>query len=79
METIARKWGNSIGIRIPKLLANELKIDDGVRIEMKIQNGRIYLKPKKNTLQLDKLLLQVSDDNIHKEISSGKPMGNEIW
>ncbi len=77
METIARKWGNSIGIRLPKVFAKELKIDDGVRIDMHIENGRIFLQPK--TLRLDKLLSQVTDQNKHGEISTGKPKGNEIW
>lgn len=79
METIARKWGNSIGIRLPKVLAKELKIDDGVRIEMEIENDRILLKPKHKSPRLDKLLMQVTDDNKHKEIPTGDPKGNEIW
>ena len=28
---------------------------------------------------LDQLLAQVTDDNIHKEVDWGKPVGKEIW
>ncbi len=29
MESTIQKWGNSLGIRIPKLFAKELELNDG--------------------------------------------------
>jgi antitoxin component of MazEF toxin-antitoxin module len=29
METIVKKWGNSLGIRIPNAIARELSLKDG--------------------------------------------------
>lgn len=34
MEAMARKWGNSIGIRIPASMANSIKINDGTPIDV---------------------------------------------
>jgi len=33
------KWGNSLAVRIPKALADTIKVSDGKRAEIKVENG----------------------------------------
>src|ERR1019366_1088361 len=40
-----RKWGNSLAVRIPKALADIIKVSDGKRAEIKIENGALVLRP----------------------------------
>lgn len=77
MQTTIRKWGNSFAVRIPKAFITETKISDGEKIDISIKNLNIVLsKPK---LSLDNLLNKINKNNLHKEIISGGPIGNEIW
>mgnify|MGYP000185425633 CR=1 FL=1 len=77
MQMKVAKWGNSIGIRIPQKVAEQAKIKDGSIVEIEIDNETI--KIKKRELSLEKLLDAITSENLHKEISTGSPVGGEIW
>lgn len=34
---------------------------------------------KNNQINLDDLIDAITSDNLHSEISTGQPVGNEIW
>lgn len=72
-----QKWGNSLGIRIPKSLALKIGIEEGSEVDLDVENGHLIIKPKSATL--DELLAHVTPDNLHKEVSTGKPQGRESW
>ncbi len=38
-------WGASLGIRLPKDIADALSIDKGIELECEIRNGQIVLTP----------------------------------
>lgn len=72
---IAQKWGNSLGIRIPKEAADKIGIYQGTEIELHIAENEkiITLKPKKLQKQytLEDLLSKITPENQHKEIDFG--------
>ena len=76
MSTItAQKWGNSIGIRIPKEAADSIGIKPGSELELQVfgNENKITLKAKKpkNNYLLEDLLTQITDDNRHAVIDLG--------
>jgi antitoxin MazE len=78
MEAVVKKWGNSLGIRIPNLIAKELSLKDGSCVDIKDKGNEIIIKPKeKNTLS--EMLCAINEKNIHEEIKTAGPIGNEIW
>ncbi|MCL1817326.1 MAG: AbrB/MazE/SpoVT family DNA-binding domain-containing protein [Spirochaetaceae bacterium] len=78
MEAVVKKWGNSLGIRIPHLIVRELSLKDGSCVDIRDKGNTIIIKPiEKNTLFL--LLSKINEHNIHKEIETGGPVGKEIW
>jgi antitoxin MazE len=80
MDTTIQKWGNSLAVRIPKAFADEIGLDYGTVIELQIVDGQLVIKPiEKPIFDLDTLLAQVTDDNLHPEVDTGDPTGNEIW
>jgi antitoxin MazE len=79
METKVQKWGNSLAIRIPKSYAKDIDINQGSLIDISKENDRIVLKPKRKKEKLSDLLSQITKDNLHEEINTGKNVGNEIW
>ena len=79
METKVQKWGNSLAIRIPKSYAKDIDINQGSVIDILKENDSIVLKPKRKKEKLSDLLSQITKDNLHEEIDTGKKVGNEIW
>ncbi|WP_039938686.1 AbrB/MazE/SpoVT family DNA-binding domain-containing protein, partial [Leptospira noguchii] len=45
MESIIQKWGNSLGIRIPKAMATELELNDGSHVELQYEGDKIVIYP----------------------------------
>ncbi len=78
METVIKKWGNSLGIRIPSLIAKDLSLKEGSYVEIEDERGRIVIKPKKKN-DLKEMLESIDKNNIHGEFESESPVGNEAW
>ena len=80
MLTKIQKWGNSLGLRIPKAFANDARLDNDSLVEITLDKGRIIITPVSTPgLTLEKLLAGVSKDNIHHEVDTGRAVGDEIW
>ncbi|HPF05655.1 MAG TPA: AbrB/MazE/SpoVT family DNA-binding domain-containing protein [Spirochaetota bacterium] len=77
MHIRIKKWGNSLGVRIPKNFANNLSLKDGTIVEMKENDGEIIIYPVKD--DLSDILSRINESNIHCEYETGKPEGKEIW
>ncbi|WP_274365609.1 AbrB/MazE/SpoVT family DNA-binding domain-containing protein [Paenibacillus thermotolerans] len=72
-----QKWGNSLGIRIPKSLALKVGLEEGSEIDLDVEDGHLVIKPK--SISLEELLAQITPDNLHREVSTGEPEGRESW
>lgn len=77
-QTVTR-WGHSLGIRIPKALAEQVHLEEGTVITLEVSNGNLIIKPKRKKYNLDELLEDMEPDNIHAEVDLGAPVGNEVW
>jgi len=73
-----RRWGNSLAMRIPKEIANALKIDENTAVELHMEDGCMIIKPAKQAL-LDQLISKIESNNLHNEIFAGKAVGHEAW
>lgn len=78
MQTSAKKWGNSLGIRLPKILANEMKITDGSNLNIKLVDNKIEISLADEVADLDELLSFVTIENKHNEIDTYSPVGREL-
>ena len=79
MKVQIQKWGNSLALRIPKSFAIESKITQGVTVDVSIENGKIIVFPVAEEFSLEDLLAKVTPENLHGEINTGNPVGNEVW
>ena len=62
------RWGNSLAVRIPKTVADALKVSNGKRAEIKVENGTLVLRPivkpaRKPRHTLDDLLSGMTKDD----------------
>lgn len=78
MKTTVKKWGNSLAIRIPKVISEELGIEYDTEVEMRAKDGFLILNPRPS-YRLKDLLAQVSQENLHEEIRTGDRTGREEW
>lgn len=80
MTTVVTKWGNSLAIRIPKALAEQVQVQEGTEVTFSISGDSIVITPKKRKkYTLDELLEGMTPDKFHSEIDTGIAVGNEIW
>lgn len=78
MTIKVQKWGNSLGVRIPKKIANSLRLISGTEVEVTIKEQSIIIK--NNYSELDRLLEDINQSNIHKEqFVEEDRQGNEAW
>lgn len=75
-----QKWGNSLGVRIPRGLAEEVGLGAGTEGSLSAQDGELVVKPSVPArLNLDDLLAEVSEDTLHASVETGSAVGAEIF
>ena len=80
MIATVQKWGNSLGVRIPKPVAQDAAISEGTAVDMRVSDGRLVITPARIAKpNLATLLKGVNAKNLHKEVETGDPVGGEAW
>jgi antitoxin MazE len=82
MSTTVQKWGNSLGVRIPKGVAAQVNLTDGTEVEFETAGGVLTIRParrrRRTKYKLSDLLAKMKGPNPHGEMF-GRPVGREIW
>ena len=78
MEAVVKKWGNSLGIRIPNLIVRELSLKDGSFVDINDKGNKIVIKPIQKK-SLSEMLDLINEQNIHEEVKTTGPVGKEVW
>jgi antitoxin MazE len=80
MQTTIRKWGNSLGLRIPRSLAAEAQVEEGATVDLSVEDGRLLVRPLwVRKYSLNGLLRKVSRRNLHRAVTTGRAVGREAW
>ncbi len=77
------RWGNSLGVRIPKEIANRVGLSEGAQIEIEERGGEVVISRVKPRLRysLEELLVGVTPEEAHAssaEVEWGADVGREI-
>jgi antitoxin MazE len=72
-----QKWGNGLGLRLPKALAQSSRLEEGSEVELALVGGRLVVTPVEEDLSLDEMLDQVTDENRHGLLDWGPAVGKE--
>ena len=78
MTVKLQKWGNSMGVRIPKSIIEKVNLEENDELIIEQQDGKIVIFPAKKKLSLSDMMDQVTPENLHTE-DDFKPEGNEVW
>ena len=80
MTTTIRKWGNSLGLRIPRDIAKDVGLNEGKEVTIKKHGVELVIRPlKKRHIDIDAMIRKITPDNRHALIDWGPPRGKEIW
>lgn len=78
MKAQIGKWGNSLAIRLPKYVTEELALQVADRIDCRIESGKIVIELLTgDEPTLEELLAMPLEKD--EEVDWGVPQGDEIW
>jgi len=64
-----QKWGNSLAVRIPKSMAEDLEIGENAMVNQTLENGSLVMSPdRQKRHQLADMLDRFTPDNVHAEV-----------
>lgn len=79
METKVQKWGNSLGVRIPRVLATGAKLRPGSQVEISADDDAIVIRSvERPRYRLSELLKRVKRANLHAAVDTGASVGREL-
>jgi antitoxin MazE len=82
MDIQLKKWGNSIGFRIPHTIAQSFGIDENSIVELIETQDALVIKKKRTVTTLDELLSSIPQDFQYPDdvldFVKSEPMGKEI-
>ena len=83
MRTTIVKWGNSQGVRLPKLLLDSVDLADNDLVELKAIDGQIIITKaeaeKKTRKNIRELFAGYDGGSVTEELDWGQPQGDEVW
>jgi antitoxin MazE len=76
MAVTLQKWGNSVGVRLPKPMLEQVGLKEGAQVDVQVEGDHLVVRRKQ--LKLADLLAQCKPENRPETIDFGPPVGREI-
>ena len=74
-----QRWGNSLGIRIKKSIAEEIQLKENSEVDITVSGDQLILTPVSPRYTLEDLIDGITQENLHSEVNSGGRVGMEEW
>ena len=82
MTTTVQKWGNSLGIRVPKAIAEQVQLKDGSAVEFDTSRGVLTIRPlrraRRSKYTLAELIKGSKGPSPYRHLDHDKPVGKEL-
>ena len=82
MKIQLRQWGNSLGLRVPRKIAQNYGLDENSLVELTETTEGIIIKKKNRVSSLDELLASIPDDFEYpedtREFNESGSVGEEL-
>lgn len=81
MKAHIQKWANSMAIRIPKVVLEELGCTAEQEVEMLLVEGELRIRPIVTAVKydLESLVKCITAKNRHGLENDHVPVGKEVW
>jgi antitoxin MazE len=78
VQVLLTKWGNSLGLRVPRDIAARMGLTEGARVDVEASDdGRIIITRSRRRFTLDELLADMTPECQH-DLEDDGPAGSEI-
>ena len=77
MHVQVSKWGNSLGLRLPRALAREIGVREGQVVDVTAEAGRLIVEPATRPPRLEALLKGMTPEAMHEAFDWGDDEGRE--
>ncbi len=78
MQVQLSRWGNSLGMRIPKELATRFALTEGAQVDIEADGERIVISLPRPKYRIEDLVADMTHDNIRQAFDWGPDVGREI-
>ena len=78
MRVQVSRWGNSLGLRVPKDIALRVGLRDGDCVEIEAEADRIIISPARPRYALSELLQGVTPEAMREAFDWGPDKGREV-
>ena len=75
-----KKWGNSLGVRLPVAIARAARLHVDQRVHLSVEEGTIIIRPEQSAdLTLDERLSRFDPFRHGGETMQTRAVGAEMW
>jgi antitoxin MazE len=77
-----QKWGNSQGLRFPKVILKEARVNVGDEVRVSVRGRKIIIEPVEKVrgkYNLKDLVSRMPKNYRVEEVEWGTPVGKEEW
>jgi antitoxin MazE len=79
MRVQITRWGNSLGVRVPKQVAREIGLSEGSQVDVEAADHRIIITPARPRYTLADLLKDTTPESYRAgDVDWGPDTGREI-
>lgn len=79
MITTIQKWGNSQGIRLPKILLDLVKWSENEQIAVNVEDGKLIIEKVEVRKNIKELFAGFDGKYEPVDMDWGEAVGDEIW
>lgn len=80
MAITLHRWGNSVGLRVPKPMLEQLGLAEGSEVDLKVEGDRLVIeRHRTRRLPLREVLKGFTPEHGPGEVDWGPPAGKEVW
>ena len=76
-----RKWGNSVGLRIPSQILDSLNLEENSQVNLEVKGDRLIINKSNSLPNLDEILDSIPDDFEYpqdvQDFSNSASLGEE--
>lgn len=79
MHTTISKWGNSLALRLPRYVAEGVRLVEGTPVFVEVEDGSLRVTPSRKKFKLAHLLQGEKLAGGARDVDWGKAEGDEVW